>query len=1090
MHAATFIHGNRLEVLADRLIADLDAHAVDDPLRPHVVVVAHPALGRWLQERIAHARGIAANIAFPLPSSFAWEVLRAVDPDVPRESAFSRSALTWRIHALLPTLVDLPSFEPVRRYLGDAADPRRRYDLALALARTFDEYMLARPDWIRAWHRGVLLLDDEHEAWQATLWRALTASTPEPDRARLMHDVLARLDAGGAGPDALPPSINVFGASFLPPLLLEFFLAIARHATLRFYQPNPCLDYWGDLVSERELVRRRALWAQHGRRDIEKYYGVGHPLLASWGALGREYLKAIHAPELVVHDDDAFVLPDPSHLLGWLQKGVLLLDAEHADPPPPEALPSIELHGCPDRRREVEVLRDQLLRQIEARADLKPHDIVVMSPRLDDYVPYIAAVFGDADDPLALPYNLGDIALRGAHPLVDAFLRILALGESRFTASDVLGLLSEPSIARRFALEGEAQDWIRTWIGDSAIRWGLDASFRASLGAAALDENSWRFGFDRLLLGYAQGDDGGMVGDVVPVANVEGSAARALGELARLLAELEATRADLSRVRTAHEWKRWFNDRLDALFDIEGGDTREIVAFNDLRAAFAAFANDAGRWSGDERLAFEVVRAAIEEAVAEPRVARGGRFGVTFCGMVPMRNVPHRIVCVLGLNAGEYPRRQPPQGFQLMRRHARPGDRSVREDDRFLFLEALMAARDLVHLSHVDRDVRAGSASPPSPLVEELLGFLRSAYGEDGWKDVEANIRHRHPLHPFAAGNFRRGARWRSHDRAWWAAAEALAGGWRTPPPFVDEVLPTAPPVDTEGLSEVSLDDLLGWLGKPARRFFRHALPLRPHEHGDTEDVEPFALGALERHRVTERLLGIRGARPDRHRLQREGLFPIGPAGDLLWQQLDERVAAFEERTHRLLGAAVRPINVDARAIELPTIGARIVGVPRLLVEGTARALLLRRPGSIRGVDLARLALERALLGDDARDMAAFALGWSGQAVDVLQLAPLDRLEAWMALLVRAYRDGLQRPLPLFPRSSQAYARALSKGGNTSPQQAALSEWNGRERPESAEPLNALLARHRDDLITSADFEDLASGLFVALYDATREVEA
>ena len=126
MQAATFIHGNHLEALADRLIADLDAHAVDDPLRPHVVVVAHPALGRWLQERIAHARGIAANIEFPLPSSFAWDVLRAVEPNVPRESAFSRSALTWRIHALLPALVGQPAYEPVRRYLGEAADPRRR----------------------------------------------------------------------------------------------------------------------------------------------------------------------------------------------------------------------------------------------------------------------------------------------------------------------------------------------------------------------------------------------------------------------------------------------------------------------------------------------------------------------------------------------------------------------------------------------------------------------------------------------------------------------------------------------------------------------------------------------------------------------------------------------------------------------------------------------------------------------------------------------------------------------------------------------------------------------------------------------------
>ncbi len=1088
MQSATFIHGNQLEALADRLIADLDAQAGDDPLRPHVVVVAHPALGRWLPERIAHARGIATNIEFPLPSSFAWNFLRAVEPNLPRDSAFSRSALTWRIHALLPTLAAEPAFEPVRRYLGDAGDPRRRYDLALALARTFDEYMLARPDWIRAWHRGAMLLDDEHEAWQAALWRALTASTKEPDRARLMHDALARLGPDAAATRALPRSVSVFGASFLPPLLLEFFLAIGTHVPLRFYQPNPCLDYWGDLVSERELVRRRALWSRHGRAAIEDHYEVGHPLLASWGTLGREYLKAIHAPDAVVHDDDAFVAAPTSHLLGWLQQGLLLLDPAHEPPPAVGALPSIQIHGCPDRRREIEVLRDQLLRQIEARPDLKPHEIVVMSPRLDEYVPYIAAVFGDRDDPLALPYSIADVALRGVHPLIDAFARVLALGESRFTASEVLGLLAEPAIARRFALEGDAPAWIRTWIDDSAIRWGIDAAFREALGAAALDVNSWRFGLDRLLLGHALGDDTTMLGDVVPATNVEGGAAQALGQLARLLGELAATRAGFLVARTAPEWKRWLNERFDALFDADGGDTAEVVALNELRAAIAALTNDAARWLGDERLAFDVVRAALEEAIGDPRVARAGRFGVTFCGMVPMRNVPHRVVCLLGLNAGEFPRRQPPPGFQLMRRHARAGDRSVREDDRFLFLEALVAARETFYLSYVDRDVRAGSESPPSPLVDELIGFLRDAHATEAWPAVEAAIRHRHPVHPFAAQYFRRDSRLRSYDRAWWTAAEALAGDWKTPEPFVARRLPVDPARPDEPF-EVTLDELVAWLRDPARSYFRSALPLRPYAHEGSDDVEPFTLDYLERYGLADRLLGARGERPDQHRVQREGGFPLGPAGDAAWQGLIETIEALEASTVGLLGGNVHAVAGEPRAIELPAIGARITGVPRLLLEGDTRALLVRRPGQIRGNDLASLALERALLGDDDGDIPAYAIGWHDGRVQMAKLGRFAIVTAWLTLLVKHYRTGLREPLPLFPRAAQAYARTLSKGARTSPQQAALNVWNDRLRPESAKPLHVLIARHREGLLAEDRFEELATDIYFPLYEAMIEIE-
>ncbi|MBN8505457.1 MAG: exodeoxyribonuclease V subunit gamma [Burkholderiales bacterium] len=325
------------------------------------------------------------------------------------------------------------------------------------------------------------------------------------------------------------PHAALFGAAFLPPLLLEFFLALATRLPLRFYQPNPCLDYWGDIVSGRERARRQGLWNAHRRREGLEYAEAGHPLLASWGALGREYLRAIHAPDSVVHDDDAFVLPDSSHLLGWLQKGILLLDPRH-ETPPREHLPSIELHGCPDRRREVEVLHDRLLAMFEQRPELKPHDIVVMSPQIDAYVPYIDAVFGGAARELALPYRISDVPLRRAHPLVDAFLRVLALDDSRFTRTDVAGLLAEPAIARRFGIDADGLAWIATWLEQAAVRWGLDAPFRAAVGSAPLDENSWRFGFDRLLLGHALGDASALVAGVAPVTNVEGGDARVLGD--------------------------------------------------------------------------------------------------------------------------------------------------------------------------------------------------------------------------------------------------------------------------------------------------------------------------------------------------------------------------------------------------------------------------------------------------------------------------------------------------------------------------------------------------------------------------------
>ncbi|HNR91467.1 MAG TPA: exodeoxyribonuclease V subunit gamma [Dokdonella sp.] len=1085
MQVATFIHGNRLEVLADRLIDDELERLDADPLRAQVIVVAHPALGRWLQERIARRLGIAANIEFPLPSSFAWNILRDTLGDLPKESAFSREALVWRIHAALPQLARQPRFGAVRRYLGDGGDARRRHDLAVQLARSYDEYMVARPEWLAAWSRGDSIVDDEHEAWQAELWRHLVATTEEPDRATLMARAVARLHDPAPLPDTLPRHAAVFGAAFLPPLLLEFFLALSTRLPLRFYQPNPCLDYWGDIVSDRE--RLQGLWKTHRRRESLAHAEAGHPLLASWGVLGREYLKEIHAPELVVHDDDAFVPPDSSHLLGWLQKGILLLDPEH-DPPPSEALLSIELHGCPDRRREVEVLRDRLLAMIEQRSDLLPHDILVMSPQIDAYVPYIDAVFGSADEVLALPYRISDVALSRVHPLIDAFLRVLALGDSRFAVSDVLGLLAEPAIARRCRIDANGLSWIATWLEQAAVRWGLDAAFRESVGAAAIDENTWRFGFDRLLLGHALGDAGALVAGIAPVANVEGADAQALGELARFVDALVQTREGFATPRTADDWKTWLGARLDTLFDTEPVDAAELWAVRALREAISDFAAAAEPWLDGERLPFEVVRAVLEATLTEPGATRAGRFGITFCGMVPMRNVPHRVVCVLGLDAGVFPRRQPAPGFHLMRRHPRRGDRSVREDDRFLFLEALVAARDVFYLSHVDRDAKSGDANPPSPLVEELFGFLRDAHG-DAWKEVEPRLRFRHRLHPFDPAYFGGDTKLRSYDAAWCAAAEALLKPLQAPRAFAADARALAPPVDDP--ATIELDDLLAWLRAPVGAWFGRALPLRIDVDEALDDSEPFDLDGLERYALGTRLLDAGDSRPDLQRARREGRFPLGPVGDARWQALAESAATIDAVTRDWLGDGVRPLDAGRRNVAIAGTSRHLAGTPRLLVEGDMRrALLLRRAGRIRGLDLARLALERILLGAEAADLPARAIGLDKHALEHVELGALADEAAWLAAVVGAFLDGRRWPVPVFRNAADAWAKAVVRAGQAVPQTQALKAWEGNEyhRGDSDEPLNALFTRDGEAPLGD-DFEARASAIYVPLHAACREVK-
>lgn len=1091
MQVAQFIHGNRLEVLAQRLIDDVLAAADADPMRAWTVVVAHPALGDWLRQRIAERCGIAMHVECPLPSSHAWQCLRRMAPKLPEHSAFSIEALVWRIFAALSQRAGEPEFAAVARYLKDDADGRRRYELAAQLARNFDAIIMSRPDWVRAWSAGRLLLDDADEVWQARLWQQLCADADESDRARLMREVLGHIDAQ-ALPADLVCGYFVFGTAYLPPLLREFHLAMAAHVPVRFYLPNPCLDYWGDIVSEREATRQRALLRRHGRSADEAHVEVGHPLLANWGQLGREFLKAIHEPDAVIHDDDAFAAPDQSSVLAWLQTGILLLDAEHAPPPPSDD--SVCVHACPSRRREVEVVRDAILQALQDCPNLQPHDILVMSPRIEDYLPFIRSVFGDADDALAIPYSIGDVALRATHPLIDAFLRVLALGESRFAVSEVLGFVSEAAIARKFGLDGEGRDWLREWIESAAIRWGLDATHRAEFvhgqDAQTMDTdiNTWRYGLNRLLLGYAQGSEEALIESVVPVANVEGSAALTLGGLARLLDRLARIRSEARTPRSVSKWREWLHTLLDDLIDTDTRDEGETRAIRDLRTSIGSFADEAERNLGETPLDFAVVGAALEAVMAEPPTRRARQFGITFCGMVPMRNVPHRMIALLGLDGGSFPRRQPVAGFNLLRRHPRPGDRTIREDDRFLFLESLIAARDRLHLSHVDVDAKGGSVNPPSVLVQELLDFIAERDGAEAWAARHPSLHRRHPAHAFSAPENENAQAWMQFDQRWMPAAQAAAQAWTQPQPFVG-----ATPNDTPVLPQsLELDDLLAWLGKPAKTYFRSDLPLRMPEAEDDNDLESFALDGLMRYQTADRLLREKGTRASLERVQREGVFPLGPVGESGWEGLQDDLAELQRVAEVVLGGACTPVPPASHERSIAALGSSLAGTIRCLVhtERGERALLLRRPGSIRAVDLARLALERLLLVEAGEPMQAIAIGRESKVIKAYALGELEDAEAWLGELARWRERGRHWPLAVFAECAQAYAVSVLKSNDRAAAlDAAQKTWDQESFSPSDDAYNALIARHREESLFDAGFEDYANAVIVPLFAVRSELK-
>ena len=1069
------LHGNQLEQLRAAVFQWLRQHPLA-PLETDIFLVQSNGVAEWLKIALAEEMKVCAATRIALPARLLWESYRGMlgRERVPRVSPFDKSPLTWRLMRLLPSLLDDPVFAPLRYFLADG-DAERRLQLAERLADLFDQYQVYRADWLADWAAGrdqlrtargdaMALKDDQR--WQAQLWRAVAADVEpfERDTGRAdIHDAFLAAIAGGDAPAGkLPRRVVLFGVSALPYQTLQALAALARHTQVVLAVPNPCQFYWGDIIEGRDLLRaankRQRQRNGHDLAQIpmEELHAHSHPLLASWGRQGRDFIRMLdefdeHA-QAEGRDDslriDLFGEETGETLLQQVQVAIRELRplAEHEQTPPDAGDRSIEFHVAHSVQREVEVLHDQLLAMFahSGETGLRPRDVVVMVPDIDTFTAAIHAVFGQyrRNDERFIPFEIGDVKDRSVNPLLVALEWLLHLPQQRCRQSEVRDLLDVPALATRFGLQPDDLATLGAWIEGAGVRWGLDQEHRAGLGlGAAGEQNAWIFGVRRMLLGYASGS-GASFGGIEPYAEVGGLDAALAGSLAQLVEALLHWRTVLAGARTPAEWGEQARALLAAFFDADDEGDRLTLA--QLEGALQGWLETCGHAGFVEQVPLSVLRVAWLGALDEPTLNH--QFvsgGVTFCTLMPMRAVPFRVVCLLGMNDGDFPRRAPKADFDLLALPgmARPGDRSRRDDDRYLMLEALLAARDKLYVSWVGRNVRDNSEQPPSVLVSQLRDYLAAGWSLDRHL---ASLTTEHALQPFSRRYFEAGGlltyarEWRVAHADADAAAAAQAGA------------PALGPYELDPGTRLKLDELASFLRQPVKYFFRRRLSVHFADAAMLgEDEEPFGLNALERYLLEDTMLDDGGAVEDiddvraslearAARLAREGVLPIGLIGQQVQAQLVE--ALVPVRSAWLSLRASFPQAAEKRAINLPFGELQIDDwLDRLCSNGRDTAWLMQisskvtdKGGQARGDKLMLMWL---------RQLAAAALGFpvTGYLVArdaIVSMAPLDPATSRDALatLLALWREGMNHPLPTACKTGLALVqqgdpRAVYDGG-------------------------------------------------------------
>ena len=1032
-HSVGVLHVHRAE-RADGLVDALCALLAEppaDPFAPELVSVPTRGMERWLTQRVSDRLGICANVGFPPPRALVGDAIAAAAGIAPDADPWLPARMVWPLLEAVDASLDEPWAATLAAHLGGAADPvrrARRLGSVRHLAGLFDRYALHRPALVLAWAAGGSAGD-----WQAELWRRLRARIGVPGPAERLERACARLREEPGLLD-LPPRLSLFGLTRLPAghLGILHALAAGRDVHLFLLHPSPAL--WERLAAVPPVVRRR--------EDPTTTMAESR-LLASWGHDARE-LQLVLAQAGAYADHHHPVAPLEGSLLARIQADVRADRRPSGADDRPVLEPgdrSVQVHACHGRARQVEVLRDAILHLLDEDPALEPRDVIVMCPDIETFAPLIQATFGvgeavvDEDEPERggdrgvppdLRVRLADRSLRQTNPVLGAVARLLDLADQRLTASQVLDLADREPVRRRFRLDDDDLVRLEDWVAAAGIRWGLDAQHRAPFKLGNLPAGTWRFGLDRVLVGVTMTEDERrLFAGVLPLDDVDSGAIDLAGRFAELVDRLEEALEALSREQPIADWAAAIAGAADAFCATGGRDAWQRAELQRVLDDVVAEATD-GALVQDTPLALPEVRDLLAERLAGRPTRANFRTGhLTICTLVPMRSVPHRVVCLLGLDDAAFPRRSPRDGDDRLLDEPHVGERDARAEDRQMLLDALMAATDRLVITYTGNDERTNLERPPAVPVGELLDVVDRTV-RTGTGRAREQVVVRHPLQPFDARNFTPGAlvpgRSWSFDRVTLDGARALAGERTVPGPFLSG------PLDGGAPALLEVEDLVRFTGHPVRAFLRQRLGIGVAEYDDeVEDALPVELDPLEEWGIGQRLLEARlagtGARTAALAEIARGSLPPGVLG----KPVVDRVMPVVEAVVAVAGTGDRT-SLDVK-IALP--GGRALSGTVPGIDGTTLRTATYARVNARQRMAAWVRLLALTVAHPGRGFDAVTVGRGrGDRVAVARIPPVDpaAARAHLATLLDLYDRGMREPLPLYCRTSAAVAAAGSGG--------------------------------------------------------------
>lgn len=898
---------NNLHPLAIQMAHDLK-HAVDtDPFTPQWIVTQTEGMNSWLRQKLAKENGIASNLRFEKPNDIVNRIYYIIDTE--KLNAIDTETLKWTLYDLLNDERFQQQFPDIAAYYTD--NPIRQIAFAGELADIFDQYQVYRFEIIEAWNKkwkaGEAAID-----WQSWLWIHAKEKLNRQfrDKTEISTFILDNLNV----PEAQEklklriPALHFFGIAVITPYYLNIFHRLANYIDIYFYLINPAPnDYWLDDKSEKQIARLR-------KRTIDpSTIRAGNDLLHNWGRIIKESFLLLLGNDDFVNQYEVLDGKQltPQTLLAKLQDDIHQnANKEGRQSITSEAVNdgSITINGCYTPLREVETLYNYLVELVDnADEPVSPRDILVLVTDIDLYAPYIKAVFQHAT--YRFPITIADETITADNNMFTALQDVLSLDAAFFKAEEVLKLLDSPYIRQRFQINDV--EAIRNAIRNAGIYFSMEGRMEDDTRYI-----SWAYGLKKMLYGicmsgeedYNDGQD-----HFSPLDDCEGVQALERVKLIHFIQVLTDKLLKRQSQKTIAEWAEYLIEVMDDLIFASGEkEDEDYTLFINLIEQMVAL-----KQTTTASISYEVFRHSfLHKLKMENRAASFAGAGITFCSMVPMRSIPHKVVALLGMNFDKFPRKDTPLSFSLMSKERRPGDRNVKDNDKHLFIETVLSAQQKLYISFISKDAKEGTDLPPSSLVDECIDYIARGLNMDTDECKKTWIT-QHPLHSFSKKYTRTGKlkNYLSEDR--YLTGIQVEDGTNTNKQVFD-----FKEIDVHAFADFFKNPPKAFLNKQLGIYYREDEILIP-------DHEKFELDQLDKSIVQSDLLTANDAEVAAYILKqkRSGKVPLKNMGDAtIIDAYLERETLREQIAFEIEGLSVEQIPVSV-TIDRSTIKGNITSI-------------------------------------------------------------------------------------------------------------------------------------------------------------------